>query len=118
VDRVHWSKSLLQSLIHEIRVDSREAIQPIFRCPVGGGHHQDDAVRAPSRSVEVNGLEQSASTLRIQTDRLSDLGLPNERGSGDLPIRSATRSTPEPHDALHQASHRAGHTGRLEQRPA
>jgi site-specific DNA recombinase len=57
-------KSLLQALIHEIRVDSRKAIHPVFRVPVGGGHHEDDAVRAPSRSVEVNGLEPSASTLR------------------------------------------------------
>ncbi len=57
-------KGLLQALIHEIRVDSRDAIQPIFRVPVGGDHHEDDAVRAPSRSVEVNGLEPSASTLR------------------------------------------------------
>jgi site-specific DNA recombinase len=57
-------KTLLQALIHEIRVDSREAIHPIFRVPVGGDHQQDDAVRAPSRSVEVNGLEPSTSTLR------------------------------------------------------
>jgi hypothetical protein len=66
---------LLQALIHEIQVDSREAIQPIFRVPVSGSNHEDDAVRAPSRSVEVNGLEPSASTLRIQTSRYSDLGI-------------------------------------------
>ena len=60
-------KGLLQALIHEIRVDSREAIHPIFRVPLGGDHPEDDAVRAPSRPVEVNGLEPSASTLRIQT---------------------------------------------------
>ena len=29
-------KTLLQALIHEIRVDSRETIQPIFRIPFGG----------------------------------------------------------------------------------
>src|ERR1019366_7899311 len=57
-------KSLLQALIPEVRVDSRQAIHPVFRIPVGGDHQQDDAVRAPSRSVEVNGLEPSASTLR------------------------------------------------------
>jgi Transposase DDE domain group 1 len=52
-------KSLLQALIHEVRVDSREAIHPVFRVPVGGDHQQDDAVRAPSRSVEAKGLEPS-----------------------------------------------------------
>ena len=67
-------KTLLQALIHEIRVDSREAIQPIFRVPVGGDHQQDDAVRAPSRSVEVSGLEPPTSTLRMQTGLFSDLG--------------------------------------------
>jgi hypothetical protein len=44
-------KILLQSLIHEIRVDSREAIHPIFRVPAGVNLSEDDAVRAPSRSV-------------------------------------------------------------------
>jgi len=57
-------KSLLHALVHEIRVDSREAIHPVFRVPLGGDHQPDDAVRAPSRSVEVKGLEPSASTLR------------------------------------------------------
>src|SRR5664280_1470443 len=65
-------KSLLQALIREVRVDSREAIHPVFRVPVGGGHQQDDAVRAPSRSVEVSGLEPPTSTLRIQTGPFSD----------------------------------------------
>ena len=50
-------KTLLQALIHEIRVDSRKAIHPVFRVPVGGGHQQDDAVRAPSRLVGAIGLE-------------------------------------------------------------
>jgi hypothetical protein len=50
-------KVLLQSLIHEIRVDSREAIHPIFRLPVGVDLSVDDAVRAPSRSVGAEGLE-------------------------------------------------------------
>jgi len=54
-------KSLLQALIHEIRVDSRQAIQPIFRVPVGGDHQQDDAVRAPSRSVELVGAYSNLS---------------------------------------------------------
>jgi site-specific DNA recombinase len=50
-------KSLLQALIHEIRVDSRQAIHPVFRVPLGGDHTGDDAVRAPSRSVGATGLE-------------------------------------------------------------
>ncbi len=41
-------KSLLQAVIHEIRVECRQAIHPVFRVPVGGGHQQDDAVRAPN----------------------------------------------------------------------
>src|ERR1019366_9748292 len=49
-------KVLLQALIHEIRVDSKEAIHPIFRVPVGVGLSADDAVRAPSRSVAAAGL--------------------------------------------------------------
>ncbi len=50
-------KALLQALIHEIRVDSRQAIHPTFRVPLGGDHHPEDAVRAPSRSVGRRGLE-------------------------------------------------------------
>ena len=57
-------KSLLQALIHEIRVDSRHAIQPVFRVPLAGDAMAGDAVRAPSRSVEVMGFEPTASTLR------------------------------------------------------
>ena len=56
-------KTLLQALIHEIRVDSRDAIQPIFRVPVGGEHHLDDAVRAPSRLVGAGGLEPPTSAV-------------------------------------------------------
>ncbi|HVA06822.1 MAG TPA: hypothetical protein VNG12_08790, partial [Acidimicrobiales bacterium] len=37
-------KSLLQALIHETRVESRQAIHPAFRVPTGGDHQQDDAV--------------------------------------------------------------------------
>jgi len=56
-------KALLQALIHEIRVDSRDAIHPTFRVPLGGDHHQDDAVRAPSRSVGAAGLEPTTSAV-------------------------------------------------------
>ena len=62
-------KALLQALIHEIRVDSRDGIHPMFRVPVGGAHHPDDAVRVPSRSVEVSGLEPPTSTLRMCPSR-------------------------------------------------
>jgi len=44
-------KVLLQALIHEVEVDSREAVHPIFRVPVDVDLSGDDAVRAPSRSV-------------------------------------------------------------------
>ena len=54
-------KILLQSLIHEIRVDSRDAIHPIFRVPVSANLYRDDAVRAPSRSVGAAGLEPMTS---------------------------------------------------------
>jgi len=50
-------KVLLQALIQEIRVDSRDAIHPIFRVPMGGDHHENGAVRAPSQSVGAEGLE-------------------------------------------------------------
>ena len=53
-------KSPLQALIHEIRVDSRHAIQPVFRVPLAGDTMAGDAVRAPSGSVEVMGLEPTA----------------------------------------------------------
>ena len=43
-------KVLIQALIHEIRVDGRQAIHPVFRVPLGGNHLVDDAVRAPSGS--------------------------------------------------------------------
>ena len=56
-------KVLLQALIHEIRVDSREAIHPIFRVPVGVNLSGDDAVRAPSRSVGAAGLEPTTSAV-------------------------------------------------------
>jgi hypothetical protein len=56
-------KVLLQALIHEIRVDSKEAIHPIFRVPIGANLHEDDAVRAPSQSVGAEGLEPPACWL-------------------------------------------------------
>jgi hypothetical protein len=56
-------KILLQALIHEIRVDSKEAIHPIFRVPVGVDLSGDDAVRAPSRSVGAAGLEPTTSAV-------------------------------------------------------
>jgi hypothetical protein len=49
-------KTLLQALIHEIRVDSREAIHPIFRVPVGGG---PPAERCGSRTVPFGGGERT-----------------------------------------------------------
>jgi len=52
-------KALLQALIHEIRVDSRQAIHPVFRVPVGRDDQQEDAVRVPSRSVDLGRIEQS-----------------------------------------------------------
>ena len=42
----------VQSLIPENPVDGREAIHPIFRVPVVANLYEDDAVRAPSQSVE------------------------------------------------------------------
>jgi len=56
-------KALLQALVHEIRVDSRDAIHPTFRVPMGGDHQPDNAVRAPSRSVGAAGLEPTACSL-------------------------------------------------------
>ena len=41
-------KSLLQALTHEIRVESRHAIQPVFRVPLAGDSMAGEAVRAPS----------------------------------------------------------------------
>ena len=53
----------LQALIHEIRVDSRDAIHPIFRVPIGAHNDEGDAVRAPSRSVGAAGLEPTTSAV-------------------------------------------------------
>ncbi|HXY27723.1 MAG TPA: recombinase family protein [Acidimicrobiales bacterium] len=48
-------KQLLGALIHEVRVESRHAIRPVYRVP--SGDHVQHAVRAPSRSVGRRGLE-------------------------------------------------------------
>jgi hypothetical protein len=50
-------KSLLQALIHEVRVENRHAIQPVFRVPLAGDLVASSAVRAPSPSVGAEGLE-------------------------------------------------------------
>jgi site-specific DNA recombinase len=88
-------KSLLQALIHEIRVDSRLAIHPVFRVPVGGAHQQDDAVRAPSRSVEVKGLEPLASTLPTELRQVPGLGflVDSQATSVDEVHRGARKGT-------------------------
>ncbi|HUZ42326.1 MAG TPA: recombinase zinc beta ribbon domain-containing protein [Acidimicrobiales bacterium] len=57
-------KSLLQALIHEVRVDSRNVIQPIFRVPLAGDTMAGDAVRAPPRPV---GAEVGAEGLEPPT---------------------------------------------------
>jgi len=48
-------KELLQALVHEIRVEGRHAIRPVFRIPQG--KRDQGAVRALSRSVGRTGLE-------------------------------------------------------------
>jgi len=59
-------KALLQALVHEIRVDSREAIHPTFRAPMGGDHHLDKAVRAPSRSVGRRHSYSNSPDVRVR----------------------------------------------------
>jgi hypothetical protein len=59
-------KSLLRALIHEIRVDSRNAIQHVFRVPLTGDAMAGEVVRAPSRSASAEVCEFSmtvSSTL-------------------------------------------------------
>jgi len=46
-----WVKTLLQAFIHEIRVDNRNAIKPVFHVPLAGDCMASNVVRAPSRSV-------------------------------------------------------------------
>jgi hypothetical protein len=50
----------LQSPIYEVRVDFKSTFRPTFRV----APRSDEAVRAPSLSVEVMGFEPTASTLR------------------------------------------------------
>ena len=54
-------KALVQSLVHEICVTSRDHIEPFFRVPEPSGA---TAVRAVYGSVEVKGLEPSTSSMR------------------------------------------------------
>jgi hypothetical protein len=49
------TKVLLQALIHEIRVEARDAIRPVFKLPVGSALLA--GVRAPSRLVRPQGFE-------------------------------------------------------------
>ncbi len=77
-------KTLLQALIYEIRVDSRDAIHPIFRVPVGGDDPRDDAVRAPSRSVVLRWHDAKPFTqVNGLPVRLSPPNTVIRRGVGD-----------------------------------
>jgi hypothetical protein len=87
-------KALLQHLIHEIRVDSRDAIHPIFRVPVGGDNPVVDAVCAPSSSVEVKGLEPSASTFRKCGSRCHDQALSEDFPDSGVSIPSGSLTIP------------------------
>ena len=54
-------KELLSVLVHEIRVEGRHVIRPVFRVPHGTG--DQNVVRALSRSVGAGGLEPSTSAV-------------------------------------------------------
>ncbi len=56
-------KTLLQALIHEVRVDSRKSMQPVFRVPITKDPFLTDAVRALSPSVGATGLEPVTSAV-------------------------------------------------------
>jgi len=60
-------KALLHALVHEVRVDDGETVQPVFKLPAGTGTNAMEAVRAPSRLVELRGLEPL--TYWMQTSR-------------------------------------------------
>jgi hypothetical protein len=81
-------KSLLQALIHEIRVDSRNAIQPVFRVPLAGNAMAGDTVRAPSRSVDAEGLEPSTPSFG---DHCFIAGLPPKQAVALSRLHSLTR---------------------------
>ena len=58
-------KALVHALVHEVRVEAPDAVRPVFKIPAGTDVTTlSEAVRAPSRSVEVSGLEPPTSTLR------------------------------------------------------
>ncbi len=57
-------KALLQALVHEVRVEDAHTVRPVFKIPTGTASTCLKAVRAPSRVVEVSGLEPPTSTLR------------------------------------------------------
>ena len=62
-------KVLLQALVHEVSVTSRDHIEPFFRVPQTAGA---TAVRAVSGLVGVEGLEPTASSVsRKRSTRLS-----------------------------------------------
>ncbi len=60
----HARKTVLQELVHEIRVESRRCIRPTFRVPDQSPSSQP-AVREPYRSVELRGLEPLTPTLPV-----------------------------------------------------
>jgi delta-aminolevulinic acid dehydratase/porphobilinogen synthase len=53
-------KALVQALVHEIRVEGRDAIIPTFRVPTTG---QDQKVRTLPGLVGVTGFEPVASAV-------------------------------------------------------
>jgi site-specific DNA recombinase len=58
-------KALVHALVHEVRVEGANSLRPIYKIPAGDKPAGlSGAVRMPSRSVEVSGLEPPTSTLR------------------------------------------------------
>ncbi len=58
-------KALLQALVHEVRVHDGETVQPVFKLPAGTGTTAMEAVRAPSRLVEVAGIEPASFSFAV-----------------------------------------------------
>ncbi len=57
-------KGLVNALVQEIRVESRNAIQPVLKVPAGSATTATDgAVRPPSGLVGAEGLEPPTSAL-------------------------------------------------------
>ena len=50
-------QELMQALVHEIRVEGRHSIRPVFRVPQG--NEDKGAVRAPLHTVGAEGVEPS-----------------------------------------------------------